>query len=124
MEPGHGFRPSFRAVLNSAPLSGRPTMPLTEKQKRHLRGLGHKLRPVVMTGNAGLTPAVLAEITNALDSHELLKIRVRSDDRKARDQAIVTICENTGATLVQRIGHVALLYRPDPDKPSISLPKS
>jgi RNA-binding protein len=97
-------------------------MILTDRQKRYLRGLGHTLHPVVMTGSAGLTPAVLAEIDRALAVHELLKIRVRSQDRAARDQTVAEICERTGAQLVQRIGHVALLYRPNPEQPKISLP--
>lgn len=99
-------------------------MQLTNTQKRFLRGLGHKLHPIVMTGSAGLSDAVLAEIEAALDSHELLKVRIRGADRAARDAAVATICARTGALLVQRIGHVALLYRPDPEQPTISLPDS
>ncbi len=89
---------------------------LTEAQRRHLRRLGHDLKPVVRTGNAGLTEAVLAEADKALHDHELVKIKLVADDRAQRRAFIDRICERTGATLVQAIGHVALFYRRNPDK--------
>ena len=91
-------------------------MPLNEQQKKHLRKLGHSLEPIVLTGGAGLTPGVLAELDSALAHHELLKVRVRAGDREGRDQIIQAMCAQSGAELVQRIGHVALLWRPNPDK--------
>jgi len=97
--------------------------PLSEKQKRFLRQLGHQLHPVVMTGNSGLTPAVLQELDRSLAAHELVKVRVRTDDREARDQMIREMCSACLAQLVQRIGHVAVLYRQDPEKPKITLPR-
>jgi len=97
-------------------------MPLSDNQKKHLRGLGHALKPVVSTGNAGLTPAVLEEIRGALAHHELLKVRIRADEREDRDAMIETVCRQTGAELVQRIGHVALLWRPNPERRRVSLP--
>lgn len=89
---------------------------LTEPQKKHLRRLAHPRRVIVQTGNAGLTDAVLREVELALAHHELVKIRVVMDDRKARDEAIAKACVALGAALVQRIGHVATLFRPNPDK--------
>jgi len=97
-------------------------MPLSDNQKKHLRGLGHALKPVVSTGNAGLTPAVLEEIRGALAHHELLKVRIRADEREDRDAMIEAVCRQTGAELVQRIGHVALLWRPNPERRRVSLP--
>lgn len=97
-------------------------MPLSESQKKHLRGLGHALKPVVSTGGAGLTPAVLEEIRSAIAHHELIKIKVRAEDRADRDAMIGAICSDTGAELVQRIGHVALLWRPNPERRRVSLP--
>lgn len=94
-------------------------MTLNEKDKRYLRALGHKLKPVVIIGNAGLTEAVLKEIVLALDHHELVKIRVNADDRESRDQMIGEICVRTHAALVQRIGHIATLYLRNPKKPRI-----
>ena len=95
---------------------------LTEKQKQHLRGLGHKLKPVVMIGNAGYTPAIRNELDLSLTRHELLKVRVSVGDREARNELINQLCAETTAQLVQRIGNIALLYRRNTDKPRLVLP--
>jgi RNA-binding protein len=95
---------------------------LTEKQKHHLRGLGHKLKPVVMIGNAGYTAAIRNELELSLKRHELLKVRVSAGDREARDELIKQLCTETAAQLVQRVGNIALLYRRNPDKPRLALP--
>lgn len=97
-------------------------MPLTEKQKRHLRALGHKLKPVVLTGAAGLTEAVYKEIDAALTCHELIKVRVNAEEREIREEMIGEICNRTGADLVQRIGHIALLFRRNQERPRVQLP--
>lgn len=97
-------------------------MKLSESQKKHLRGLGHALKPVVMVGDAGLTEAVLSEYESALAHHELIKVRVRVGDRAARDDIIRRLSERSGALLVQRIGNVALLYKTNPDRNRIRLP--
>ncbi len=89
---------------------------LTEEQKRHLRRLGHELNPVVRTGNAGLTEAVLLEIEGALGHHELIKVKLVAEDRQQRQGFAEEICARTGAALVQSIGQIVLLYRPNPDK--------
>ena len=95
---------------------------LTEKQKRHLRGLGHKLKPVVTVGAQGYTAAVRNELDLSLTRHELLKVRVNLGEREARDALIDQLCAETTAQLVQRIGNVALIYRRHPDKPRLVLP--
>jgi RNA-binding protein len=97
-------------------------MQLTERQRRHLRGLAHPLKPVVLLGNAGLTPAVVAEADRALTDHELIKVRLPGLERGARDEALAELAQRTSSTMVVRIGHVAVLYRPDPDVPKITLP--
>jgi RNA-binding protein len=89
---------------------------LTESQRKNLRRLGHSLHPVVMIGSGGLSKAILAEADGALDHHELVKIKVRVGDRAAREEVISAICAETGAELIQRIGHTALLYRPNPER--------
>jgi RNA-binding protein len=86
-------------------------MPLSEKQKKYLRRLGHELEPIVMLGNAGLTDGVVKEMHGALEHHELLKARARIGDRSLRDQALATLAERTQSELVQRIGNVGLYYR-------------
>jgi RNA-binding protein len=93
-------------------------MPLSELQKRELRGRGHGLKPVVSIGNAGLNAAVIREIDLSLAHHELMKVRISSADRDAKRQLIDAICEACGAKLVQAIGHIALLYREKEDQPS------
>lgn len=84
---------------------------LNEQQKRHLRRLGHQLKPVVRMGGAGLTPNVLHEIDQALDAHELIKVKIVADDRTGRKRFIDTICSDMDAELVQAMGNIALLFR-------------
>lgn len=91
-------------------------MTLSEAQKKHLRGLGHKLKPVVMVGEAGLSESVLDEYRTTLDHHELIKVRIKAGDRDARDRIIDRLCAEGPADLVQRIGNMALVYRENPKK--------
>ena len=91
-------------------------MNLSESQKKYLRGLGHELKPLVMIGDAGLSDSVLAEFRSTLDHHELIKVRVRAGDRNARDEIIRKLCDDKSAQLIQRVGNVALLYRPNLNK--------
>ncbi|HHM04528.1 MAG TPA: ribosome assembly RNA-binding protein YhbY [Gammaproteobacteria bacterium] len=95
---------------------------LTEKQKRHLRGLGHGLKPVVLVGNAGFTPAVARELDAALLRHELVKVRISAAGRDQKSRIIQALCETCGAEPVQRIGHVALLFRRNVEQPRLELP--
>lgn len=83
-------------------------------ERRRLRARAHSLRPVVLVGAAGLTEAVLAEIDQALTAHELIKIRLRMEDRAQREAAAAHIAERLGAAQVQRLGHVFTYYRPRP----------
>ena len=96
-------------------------MPLNEKQKKHLRRLEHALEPVLLTGGAGVTPGLLAELDSTLAHHELIKVKVRAEDRESRDAMIDALCSASGAELVQRIGHVALLWRPNPERRRVPL---
>jgi RNA-binding protein len=95
---------------------------LSERARRHLRGLGHALKPVILLGNAGLTPAVTAETARALHDHELIKVKAQAAERRARDATFAALAQATGSALVQRIGHVAVLYRPRTEAPRILLP--
>lgn len=97
---------------------------ITEKQRRWLKGEAHALKPVVMIGQAGLTEAVLAELDLALEHHELLKVKISAGDRELRDAIITSMVDRSGATLVNRIGNIAILYRANPERRSpISLPR-
>jgi len=97
-------------------------MPITQKQKRHLKGLTHHLKPVVIIGQHGLNEGVFSELDIALETHELIKIRVNAGDREERKEMLEIICDKTGADLIHTIGHVAALFRRNPKKPKISLP--
>lgn len=97
-------------------------MPLTQPQKRFLRSQAHHLRPVVMLGQNGLTANVVAELEGALDAHELVKVKISGADREERYDLINEIVRLTGADLIQSIGHVAVLFRRNRDKPKIALP--
>ena len=72
-------------------------MTLSEKQKKHLRRLGHPLHPLVMLGNAGLTPNVVEELDRALADHELVKVSARVGDRGAREHALKELARRTAA---------------------------
>ena len=100
-----------------------PAMELSEKQKKYLRGLGHKKEPVARVGNPGLTPSLIKEIEAQILFHELIKVKVMVGDREERDRIIERMCAATKATLVQRVGNIALLYKKNTKKPKIELPK-
>lgn len=95
---------------------------LSERQRKHLRGLAHPLRPVARLGNAGVTEAFMAELEGALRHHELIKLKVNAATREDRNAAIDAVVARTGAQLVTRIGNIAVLYRPSPDNPRLVLP--
>jgi RNA-binding protein len=84
--------------------------------KKFLKAKAHALKPVVITGQHGITPAVLNEINLALDHHELIKVRVNAADRDERREMVEEILRETGAELIQAIGHIITLYRKSPDK--------
>jgi RNA-binding protein len=86
-------------------------MQLTELQKKRLRGLGHKLKPVITVGTGGLSDSLLEEFERSLAHHELMKVKVTAGDRDERDAAIRVLCERSGALLIQRVGNVGLLFR-------------
>jgi RNA-binding protein len=97
-------------------------MNLSEAQKRFLRGLGHKLKPVVVVGGAGISDALLNELDTTIRHHELIKIRIRGADREQRDAMIDDLCSRSSAALVSRTGHTAVLYRRNREAPRIQLP--
>ena len=95
---------------------------LSDAQRKHLRRLGHDRSPVVLIGNAGLGPNLVAEMERALTDHELVKVRARVGDRGLRDELLAQLATATHSEMVQRIGHVALYYRRHPDEAKILLP--
>lgn len=100
------------------------SLALTNAQIRFLRGQAHELKAMLQVGGKGVTDALVAEVGNALDQHELIKVKVASDDRHERDAMIAELAGRAQASLVQRIGHTAVLFRPNPDRRRIVLPRS
>lgn len=96
---------------------------LTSAQNRFLRGIAHDLKALLQIGGKGVTPAFLAELDEVLERHELVKIKVAAEDREARDALIDEMVQASASALVQRIGHVAVLYRPAKEKRQIVLPR-
>ena len=99
-------------------------MKLTNNQKKYLRSLAHDLKPFVMIGQNGLSESVLTEIDSTMLKHELIKIKLRVDNRKEKQQIIEKIIEFSHAELVQVIGGVLVIYRPFEDNPDIILPRT
>lgn len=97
-------------------------MKLSNKQKQFLKGLAHPLKPVVQLGNNGLTEGVLAEIELALGHHELIKVKVPTDDREEKALIMDAIIRETGAIKLQVIGHTLILFLQS-EECKIQLPK-
>ena len=98
-------------------------MALSSSQIRYLRGLAHPLKPLLLLGGKGVTAGLLKELEQALDDHELIKVRLTGDDRAARTADLAKLVESSRAETVQTIGHVAVLYRRSSDNPQVALPK-
>lgn len=98
-------------------------MTLSNKQKQYLKGLAHPLKPVVLLGANGLTEGVVMEIDHALSIHELIKVKVPTNDRETKQLIFDAIVRETKAYKVQSIGHVIVLYRQSEDK-KIQLPRA
>jgi RNA-binding protein len=95
---------------------------LKQHQRQYLKGCAHKLKPVVMVGQQGLTEAVLREIARNLDAHELIKIRVLESDRDNRELILDRICDQLDAASVQHIGKLLVVWRPT-EQAKVALPK-
>jgi len=89
--------------------------PLTPADRRALRAKAHHLQPVVTIGQHGLTPAVLHEVDLALLKHELVKVRVFSDEREQREAMLTQVCADMDCAAVQHVGKVLVLWRPNPE---------
>ena len=85
-------------------------MPLTGKQRRALRAKGHHLEPVVIAGQSGVTEGILSATTQALNDHELIKVKIH-EGPETRHEAAARMAEGTGAELVQLLGRTALLFK-------------
>ncbi|MBD3892930.1 YhbY family RNA-binding protein [Hydrogenophaga sp.] len=93
-----------------------PQINLTPAQRKVHRAQAHHLDPVVLIGNDGASPALIKEADAALQAHGLIKIRVFSDDRSAREALLQSLADVLGAAPIQHIGKLLVLWRPLPEK--------
>jgi len=98
-------------------------MNITRAQQKFLRSKAHHLKPVIWIGQNGLTKSVTAELETALDHHELIKVKLRVEDRELRNQTVDDVCEATQAMKIQGIGSIVSIYRRNEKQPVIELPK-
>ena len=94
---------------------------LTGKQKRHLRSLGHALKPVILIGKKEVDERLIAETEAALACHELIKVKVLENCGLDRHEASEALSAATTSDIAQVLGKTFLLYRPA-EKPVIILP--
>ena len=97
---------------------------LSAAQTRFLRGQAHGLKALLQVGGKGISEPLIAELDGALEHHELIKVKVGGEDRDQRQAMIAELAQRSGAALVQRIGHTAVLYRPSKDRRQIVLPRA
>jgi RNA-binding protein len=93
-------------------------LPLSTKERKALRARGHKLSSVVNVGKDAITDGVLGALSDALDTHELVKVKLQQACPLDKDDAATALATGTDSTLVARIGRTALLFRPAPDPPA------
>jgi RNA-binding protein len=96
---------------------------LTGKQTRHLRSLGHHLQPTVMVGKEEVTDQVIASVDEALETHELIKVKLQEGCITPRKEVANILSKGTDSEIAQILGRTILLYRPS-DKGLIELPKA
>jgi RNA-binding protein len=97
---------------------------LTSAQRKYLRAKAHHLDPVVMVGKKGLTDELIGALDQALESHELVKLRFQ-DCKDEKEALLEDIMQRTGCAMAGLIGHVAILFRQqqDSDKQRYDLPE-
>lgn len=91
---------------------------LTPRQRAELKARAHALEPAVYVGKAGVQDSIVREIDRALTAHELIKMKITDADRDARASIADMLSDRTGATVVQRVGKVVVLWRPRPQEPA------
>jgi RNA-binding protein len=88
---------------------------ISNTKRKELKKKSYSLKPIIMIGQNGLTDSVINEIDNALDTHELIKVRTRGSDKDERTQQCLKIKEKLNADIIHRIGFITVLYRPTPE---------
>ena len=84
---------------------------ISQKDKKRFRAIGHHLKPVVTIAGNGLSETVLSELSRALQDHELIKVKILAGDKDERDALVATIVATQHVTVIQKIGHIALIYK-------------
>lgn len=97
---------------------------LSPAQRREFRAAAHHLNPVVAISGNGLTPAVLAEIENSLQAHELIKIKVHGTERDQRESLMTEVCTTLKASAVQHIGNILVVWRKRREETAKAAPDS
>jgi len=95
---------------------------LSGKQRRYLRGLGHDLKPIVQIGKGGIDDGLVAAVAQALEDHELIKLKIGESADVDRHEAADELARRSHSEVAQVLGYTVLLYRPHPDEPTIVLP--
>lgn len=96
---------------------------LTSAQRRYLKQLSHHLKPLLQMGKEGPSPSFIKQLTEQINAHELIKIRILNNCEFTKEE-IETPINDAGITLVQKVGHVYTVYRRRDEDPDINLPKS
>ena len=94
---------------------------LTGKQKRYLRGLGHGIKPVIMVGKGEVSAALIRETDEALNAHELIKVKILESCLSDRELVATAVADACTAEIAQILGRTFLLYR-RAKEPKIELP--
>jgi RNA-binding protein len=97
---------------------------LTNAQTRFLRGQAHGLKAMLQVGGKGISQTLVDEVAAALEHHELIKVKIAAEDRDAREALARELATRAEAALVQRIGHVVILYRSSIERRQIVLPRA
>lgn len=95
---------------------------LTGKQRRHLRALAHPLKPLVQVGKGGIDDGLVAAVDQALEDHELIKVKVGENAGADRHDVAEELAQKTKSEIAQVLGNTVLLYRANVDEPTIKLP--
>ena len=101
--------PKFLGYVNLGRMS------LDNKKKRELKSQAHHLKVIIQVGQHGVSESLVAETDNALNTHELIKVQIQSDDRDERKAAAAELVAKTNAELVHTIGKIFVLYRQNKD---------
>lgn len=121
---GRGERPlSVKAKRQVAPIDVGPAGPIGGKQRRYLRGLGHRLTAVVLVGKEGVTEGLAGALEIALGQHELIKVKLGQNAPEDRHVTAEAMAKLTRSALVQVLGSTVLLYKRHPTEPKIALPR-